>query len=63
VYDWRGGLNHFLVKIVSYLVLWVMDWCKSLAVGCTFEKVGRESKMSKDECDSFYNQIRMNRLI
>jgi hypothetical protein len=58
-----GPLTIFLVKIVSYLVLWVIDWCKSLGVGCTFEEVGRESKMSKDECESFYNQIRMNNLI
>jgi hypothetical protein len=37
---------------------------KSLGTGCTFEEVGRENKLSKDECENFfYNQIiRMNHL-
>jgi hypothetical protein len=36
---------------------------KSLEVGCTFEEVAEKDKMSKDECESFYNQNRMNHLV
>jgi hypothetical protein len=31
-------------------------------VGCTFEEVAQKNKRSKDECESFYTQIRMNHL-
>jgi hypothetical protein len=53
------------VKVVSYLVFWGYGLVtKSFGVGCTFEEVGDgQNKMLKDECVSFYNQIRMNNLI
>jgi len=57
-----GALNHFFfwVKIVLYLVLWVMDWCKSLGAGWVHIWRGWErNKVSKEKCESFYNQIRM----
>jgi hypothetical protein len=35
---------------------------KSSKARCTFEEVKGKCKMSKDECESFYNQIWMNHL-
>jgi hypothetical protein len=41
-----------------------MDWGQShlVALGVTFEQVAKKTKMSKDECECFYNQCRMNHL-
>jgi hypothetical protein len=59
VYD--GCHNHFWKKIVSYLVLGVMNWWQNhLGAGCTFEKVAKKAK-----CQNmwiFSNQIKMNHL-
>jgi hypothetical protein len=43
----------------SFIFLWIAFMTKSLEAGCTFEEVV-EKKMSKDECESFYNQIRIS---
>jgi hypothetical protein len=55
-----GEIN-FIFNFVGYGLV-----TKSLGAGCTFEEVGQgageESKMSKDGCESFYNQIKMNHL-
>jgi hypothetical protein len=40
----------------------VMDWWQSQLSWAHSWEGGKENKMSKDECGSFYNQIRMNRL-
>ncbi len=46
-----GALNHFffLVKIVLYLVLWVMDWCKSLGgwVGAHLKRLGEKQSLKR----------------
>jgi hypothetical protein len=55
-----GTLNYFLR--ISYLVLWVMDWWQSQLGLVCIRRGGREYKMSKNECESFYNQIKMNHL-
>jgi len=49
--------DSFIFNFVGYGLV-----TKSLEAGCTFEEVGGESKMPKEECESFYNQIRMNHL-
>jgi hypothetical protein len=51
------GEDSFIFNFVGYGLV-----TKSFEAGCTFEEVGGEIKMSKEECESFYNQIRMNRL-
>jgi hypothetical protein len=50
------GESSFIFSFVGYgLVI------KSLEVGCIFEKV-EEKRKSKDVCECFSNQIRMNYL-
>ncbi len=44
------GENNFIFSFVGYGLV-----TKSLAAGCTFEKVAEKTK-----CEYFYNQIRMN---
>jgi hypothetical protein len=46
------GENSFIFRFVG-LVTW--GWVR-------ISRGGRENKMSKDECESFYKQIRMNHL-
>jgi hypothetical protein len=49
VYD--GCHNPFLEKIVSNLILWIMDWWQSnLRLGAHLKRWQRQKKMSKDEC-------------
>jgi hypothetical protein len=50
------GESSFMFSLGGYGLL-----TKSLGAGCTFDKLTK-NKMSKDECESFYNQIRMNHL-
>jgi hypothetical protein len=45
------GKGSFIFSFVHYGLV-----TKSLGARCTFEEVAKE-KMSKDECDSFYNQL------
>jgi hypothetical protein len=40
----------------------VMDWWQSQLSWVNNGEGGKENKMSKDECESCYNQIRMNHL-
>jgi len=49
------GEGNFIFSFVGYGLV-----TKSLGVGCTIEEVAKEKKMSKDECESFYNQIKKN---
>jgi hypothetical protein len=54
------GKNSFKFSFAGYGLL-----TKSLGLGCTFEEVAQKNKnkkMSKDEYEYFYNQIRMNNL-
>jgi hypothetical protein len=48
------GKSSFIFNFVGYELV-----IKLLEVGCIFEK-GRENKMSKDDCEFFSNQIRVN---
>jgi len=45
------GKGCFIFSFVHYGLV-----TKSLGARCTFEEVAKK-KMSKDECDSFYNQF------
>jgi len=49
------GEDSFIFNFVNYGLV-----TTSPGVGCTFEEVKGKNKMSKDEFESFYNQIRMN---
>ncbi len=40
----------------------VMDWPQSQLIWAHIYGGGRLNKMSKDDCESFYNHIRMNDL-
>jgi hypothetical protein len=40
----------------------IMDWWQSQLGWVHIWRGGRENKMLEDECESFYNQIRMNHL-
>jgi len=51
------GEGNFIFIFVNYELV-----TKSPKVGCTFEEVKGKNKMSKDEFESFYNQIKMNHL-
>jgi hypothetical protein len=52
------GKNSFKFSFVGYALM-----TKSLGLRCTFEEVAKKKKkMSKDEYEYFYNQIRMNNL-
>ncbi len=51
------GENNFIFRFVGYGLV-----TKSLESECTFEKVAEKTKCEKDECEYFYNQIRMNHL-
>jgi hypothetical protein len=64
IFGYDGCHNHSGEKIVSYLIFLIMDWSqKSLGVRCMFKEVAKKKQMSKDECESFYNQIKINRLV
>jgi hypothetical protein len=51
------GEGSFMFNFVGYGLV-----TKSFGVGCTFENVVKKKSKSKDECESFYNQINMNHL-
>jgi len=51
------GESSFMFSFVSYGLV-----TKSLGVGCNIWGGGTENKLSKDDCEYFYNQIRMNHL-
>jgi hypothetical protein len=51
------GKNSFKFSFASYGLM-----TKSLGLECTFEEVAQKYKMSKDEYEYVYNQIRMNNL-
>jgi hypothetical protein len=50
------GKNTFIFSFV------IMDWSQSQLIWVHIWGGGRQNKMSKDDCESFYNQIRMNHL-
>jgi hypothetical protein len=51
------GESNFTSSFVSYGLV-----TKSLGARAHFSEGDGENKMSKNECESFYNQIRMNHL-
>ncbi len=60
VYD--GCHNHFWKKIVSYLILWIMDcWQSHLGLGAHLKRRWRKQNV-KRWMWIFNNQIRMNHL-
>jgi hypothetical protein len=58
-----SALTIFLVNIVSYLILWLMDWWQNqLGLGAHLKRWGEKNQISKDAFESFHNQIKMNHL-
>jgi len=54
--------NHFWRKYFHIQVLWIMGWWQSeLGLGAPVCGGGTENTMSKDECESFFNQIKMKK--